>query len=203
MLEHFAEEVVSKLSLGSRSSPDVLAISFSSNDAIGHHFGPDSAQIADEQIRLDRTIGKLMQFIDARVGKENVVYSLTADHGVQPTPEAERAHGNSSAKRVRLQDRITDAERQLDLIFHAPPDFKWFANTATSFQLHWNREALKERNISMDAAARALATEVKVADIAGFWDAHHVTAAPDWIRPFLENSYFPTNSGDVYYVPDK
>jgi predicted AlkP superfamily pyrophosphatase or phosphodiesterase len=63
VLEALAEHAIKANHLGENQAgaPDLLAIGFSSNDAVGHAYGPDSPEIADEQIRLDRTLGHLME----------------------------------------------------------------------------------------------------------------------------------------------
>src|SRR5690606_33227621 len=67
-------------SLGSRETTDLLAISFSSTDAVGHQFGPSSIEVQDTYLRLDRTIAKLLDYLDKNFGKDNIHLFLTSDH---------------------------------------------------------------------------------------------------------------------------
>lgn len=83
----FAETAVTGEQLGKRNATDVLAISFSSNDYVGHRVGPDDPQVRDISIRTDRTLGALFRFLDAQIGMRNVLVVFTADHGVAPVPE--------------------------------------------------------------------------------------------------------------------
>ncbi len=87
LVETFAERAVEAEKLGQRGVTDVLAISFSSNDAVGHALGPDSPEVRDISVRTDQVLGKLFQFLDSKVGMQNVVVVMTADHGVSPVPE--------------------------------------------------------------------------------------------------------------------
>lgn len=66
--------------LGSRNTTDMLAISFSATDAVGHQFGPSSIEVQDTYLRLDRTIAKLLNYLDENFGKDNILLFLTADH---------------------------------------------------------------------------------------------------------------------------
>ncbi len=91
LLEAFAERAVDAEKLGQRGVTDLLTISFSSNDAVGHALGPDSPEVHDISVRTDRTLGKLFQFLDARVGLQNILVVMTADHGVSPVPEVNQA----------------------------------------------------------------------------------------------------------------
>jgi predicted AlkP superfamily pyrophosphatase or phosphodiesterase len=90
LLEEFAEAAIAAERLGSHSNTDFLSISFSSNDYVGHAFGPDSAEARDISIRTDRTLGKLFAYLEKQVGMANILVVLTADHGVAPIPEISR-----------------------------------------------------------------------------------------------------------------
>ena len=91
----FADEYVGRmamtaidaLKLGRGSATDFLAISFSAVDGAGHLFGPRSHEVQDTLFRLDRTIGRLLDHLDATVGADNYVLGLSADHGVAEIPE--------------------------------------------------------------------------------------------------------------------
>lgn len=73
--------------LGSGPTPDLLSISFCATDYIGHAWGPDSLEAEDNLLRLDQTIGKLLKAVDARVGLKRTLVVLSADHGVDSSPE--------------------------------------------------------------------------------------------------------------------
>jgi hypothetical protein len=201
VLEAFAEATMTANHLGEQPTPDLLAVSFSSNDAVGHSYGPDSPEIADEQIRLDRILGRLVEFIDRKLGKENVLWVLSADHGSEPAPEAEQElNHNPAARRLPFSDAQHSAEEQLNAIFHLSGEMHWFA-AQTDTMLYFDRGALARQNITLEAARHALATEVHdVPGMEGFYDATQLTTVPGWIGTFLRNSNFPGRSGDVYYL---
>jgi arylsulfatase A-like enzyme len=79
--------------LGQRGETDLLAVAFSATDAIGHTYGPDSQEAMDQLLRLDRTMKKLLDGVRARVGNENVLLALSADHGSMPLVELLKARG--------------------------------------------------------------------------------------------------------------
>jgi hypothetical protein len=91
LLEDFSERVIQQENLGGHDGTDVLTLSFSANDYAGHARGPDAPEIRDISIRTDQVLGKLMDFIDARIGQGNCLVVLTADHGVAPVPEVNAA----------------------------------------------------------------------------------------------------------------
>ena len=87
LLEALAERAVEAERLGQRGETDLLTVSFSSNDAVGHEKGPDSPEVRDISVRTDAALGRLFSYLDTRIGMGNVLVTLTADHGVAPLPE--------------------------------------------------------------------------------------------------------------------
>jgi predicted AlkP superfamily pyrophosphatase or phosphodiesterase len=82
----FAKTLLDEEQLGQDDVPDYLAISFSSNDYVGHIFGASSLEIEDNMARLDRTLANLFAYIDEKVGLANTLIVLSADHGQPDAP---------------------------------------------------------------------------------------------------------------------
>src|SRR6266536_1423304 len=110
----FALEGVRALQLGSRGATDLLAVSLSTTDYVGHAYGPDSREIHDQVVRLDRSLGWFLTQLFVRYGRDNVLVVLTADHGVTPLPERSRALGHPGARRVLADSIIRSANDALD-----------------------------------------------------------------------------------------
>ena len=87
ILKDLAIEILQKEKLGQGETTDILAISFSSTDYIGHKYGPHAPEIKDTYIKLDEDLAKLLKEIENNVGFENAVVFLTADHGVVSEPK--------------------------------------------------------------------------------------------------------------------
>lgn len=87
IVEAFAEAALAGVKLGQHSGIDLLSVSFSANDYVGHGVGPDAPEVRDISITTDRVIQKLFDFVDKQVGLDNVLVVMTADHGVSPLPE--------------------------------------------------------------------------------------------------------------------
>lgn len=100
----FALHGLRSLSLGSASDrTDVLAVSLSTTDAVGHRYGPDSRELHDQILRLDRYLGTFLDSLEEIVGPERLLVALTADHGVSPHPGMKSTiYPNGDAKRVSL-----------------------------------------------------------------------------------------------------
>jgi predicted AlkP superfamily pyrophosphatase or phosphodiesterase len=92
---------------------DLLTISFSSNDLVGHAFGPYSQEVQDMTLRLDRTLAELFNYLDKKIGLDHIIIALTADHGVGPVPEQVRALGYGGRVDAKLAiDAVTLALNQ-------------------------------------------------------------------------------------------
>lgn len=103
---------VRAMKLGAGSHTDILSVSLSTTDAIGHAFGPDSREQHDQIVRLDRSLGAFLDSLYVMRGQRNVVVALTADHGVAPYPEVHVHDPNQGATRVDLSpivQRVRDA----------------------------------------------------------------------------------------------
>lgn len=101
----FAWAGVRALDLGAGPQTDLLAVSLSTTDAVGHRWGPDSREVHDHLLRLDRMLGIFFDSLAALRGRERIVVALTADHGVAPSPDGRSTWGeNRRASRVSLDD---------------------------------------------------------------------------------------------------
>lgn len=85
LLLQFVKELIKNEIPGSSGYTDFLAVSFSSTDYVGHAFGPNSVEIEDTYLRLDRQLADLFNTLDEYVGRGNYLLFLTADHGAAET----------------------------------------------------------------------------------------------------------------------
>jgi hypothetical protein len=206
----FALEGVRRTGIGKRAlasssggtMPDLVAISLSTTDAVGHAFGPDSREIHDQVLRVDRWLGDFMHELEREIPSTRIIYTLTGDHGVSPLPELEvprTGHGG----RIWLADIGSSAEQTLE------------ARYATDFGIAFDNglmfgdaAALRARGINVDSLASAMVAEgTKRAGVrAGFTAATLATssdsAAVRWRRslppslPYL--AVFATAPGFIW-----
>lgn len=92
-LVDFAKAAIENERLGADDMTDLLTISFSSNDLVGHAYGPYSQEVQDITLRTDQALAEFFNYLDQKIGLDHVVIALTADHGVAPVPEQVRALG--------------------------------------------------------------------------------------------------------------
>ena len=101
------------MQLGKGAGTDVLAVSLSTTDAVGHRYGPDSREIHDQMLRLDRYLGEFLDSLYKVRDSSKIVIALTADHGVQPFPELHFAGQPGATLRVNADPVILAAKRAL------------------------------------------------------------------------------------------
>jgi predicted AlkP superfamily pyrophosphatase or phosphodiesterase len=99
--------------LGTGPQTDLLAISLSTTDAIGHRFGPNSREIHDQLLRLDRAMGEFLDSLYRVRDSSRIIVALTADHGVQPFPELHFAGRPGATLRVNADPVLAATKRTL------------------------------------------------------------------------------------------
>lgn len=100
-----AKALLDNEGLGRDDTPDFLGLAFSAVDGVGHIHGPNSPEILDTFLRLDRALGELFAHIDATIGLRHVAFALSADHGAMPLPELPPSDG-VSGRRFSAEDAI-------------------------------------------------------------------------------------------------
>jgi hypothetical protein len=93
-----AATVLEHEKLGLDDDPDILCINLSSNDYVGHAFGPASLEVEDMMYRTDRYLGDFIKLVNERLGGRSWVFALTADHAVGSVPEIAQKQGLPAAR---------------------------------------------------------------------------------------------------------
>ena len=201
VVAEFAKRAVTAEGLGKDTVPDVLGISFSANDRVGHTFGPESHEVMDVTVRLDRTLRDLFLFLDRSVGLANTLIVLTADHGVGPMPEVlQRLHPGAAAR--RLDPAVVDSavRRALDARYGSAPAPGWVVHHDPPL-IYLNQAALARGRIAPDEAQRVAQAAVQgipgVSEVYTSVELMRARAAGGESGPV--RSFFPARSGDLYY----
>ncbi len=104
---------VEAMELGGRTSTDFLAVSLSTTDAIGHRYGPDSRELHDQILRVDRYLGQLIDSLYRMRDSSRIVFAISSDHGVAPYPELYFAGTDSTRGRVDVRPVLEKARATL------------------------------------------------------------------------------------------
>ena len=215
MLVAFAEEAIANEKLGAGDDTDVLSVSFSANDYVGHRFGPYSQEAMDMTLRVDQQIGKLLDFVDTRVGLGNSIVIFTADHGASPIPE-QAALQNLDGRRYQKADLLKVAEEGLQARYARKDrpatdylqNFKNRDETEPGLlnsNFYLNRAALQRDGIDLDEAERVLGEAVmKVPGVARYFTRkqleHNSISAADPVARRVLHGFYSQRSGDVIIV---
>lgn len=194
-----AEAAITALRLGKGPGTDYIAIGFDVLDAVGHAFGPHSHEVQDTLVRLDATLGTLLDFLDRKVGAKNYVLALSADHGVAPIPERSVQEG-VDAGRIGTNEIVARVEKALDPILGPG---KYVARMSYP-ELYFLPGVYAK--IQANAAAMA-AVKDAILGVPGVWKVYRSEELQDARNssdPAMQaaaNSYFAGRSGDMVVVP--
>jgi predicted AlkP superfamily pyrophosphatase or phosphodiesterase len=219
LLLSFAEQAITNEQLGQDDDTDVLSLSFSANDYVGHRYGPYSQEMMDVTLRVDRQIGTLLDFVNAKVGLANTLVAFTADHGVAMIPEHSGALGlgGSRLKSTDVLAAITSAISARYNPQNKTPDptADYFyknerGSTADAFMnnnLYFNYAALKRDGVSLDEITQ-LAGEaaLTVPGIARYFTRSQLergaTSITDPIERRALHGFYPPRSGDLVLITE-
>lgn len=150
----FALAGVTEEALGRQDGrTDLLSVSLSATDLIGHSYGPDSRELHDQILRLDRYLGRFFDSLFTMVPANRVVVALTADHGVTSLPDVSARRGNPGG-RVSFDALAEALSRTFGARYHAP-----FGFSHDSGLLLADTAALSARGVNVDSLAQAVRDE--------------------------------------------
>jgi len=215
MLVAFAEEAITNEKLGGDADTDLLSVSFSANDHVGHRFGPYSHEAMDMTLRVDRQIGTLLDFVDAHVGLRNTLVIFSADHGASPVPEQAAlmnlpGHRYQKAELRRIvEDGLAARYGRKDR--PASDYIQTFSNKEETEQglinsnFYLNRAALKRDGIDLDECERVVGDlSMRMPGAARYFTRaqleNNLISAADPIARRVLHGFYPQRSGDVIVV---
>lgn len=184
--------------MGRDAITDLLAVSYSSPDLLGHRTGPRALEVEDMYLRLDRELARLLKALDERVGTGRYTVFLTADHGAVDVPAYLRDLGGSAGyvPTVRLEAAIERA------IAARHGDGDWVRRMMND-QV-WLNDSLLAARKTDPAAMRRLAADALLADtlVAEALTADDLVrlAYPDGVRAMIQRGFMPARSGDICYA---
>ena len=192
-----AEAAIQGEALGKHNVTDFFAVSFSSTDYIGHTFAPNSIEVEDCYLRMDRELALFMKFLDKEIGKDNYTLFLTADHGgahnVNFLNEHRICGGNVSAKKINklLNDSLKSQFGTDSLAYF------------TNYQVYLSHEKIKQLKLNRQQVADFVLEhfmnmdEVEIALDMSRLDKSSLNAL---IREKAINGYNPKRSGELLVI---
>jgi len=197
----FAENLITNEKMGTDDVTDLLCLSLSCTDYVGHPWGPDSHEMMDMQIRLDRFLNDFFLLLDKKIGLDNVYIVLSSDHGVAQFPELLKEQG-IDAGRINPSDIRNATEIRLQNVYGSPgKDKSWIASWGNASiylsNKFWKRtkakpeavyNILKEGLLSVEGIAAAYSR----LDIENGSEGEYID--------FVKNAFNDERSGDLIYI---
>jgi predicted AlkP superfamily pyrophosphatase or phosphodiesterase len=189
----FAIAAIQNERLGKGTMTDMLTISFSSTDYVGHQFGTDAVETEDTYLRLDKNINDLLSFLDSYIGKENVVIFLTADHGAAMNAKYLEDH-NIPAGYVDENVLVSAEKTDLNKKYGMDPILQ-FAN----LQFYLDKEKITKNGLNIDSVEEEVASvAMEFKGVERAIPVYRLSAFnKDFITNKIINGFNPSRSGDV------
>lgn len=193
----FAKTVISNEKMGQNKETDLLAVSLSSTDAVGHLFGMNSIEIEDTYLRLDQDLADFFKYLDQEVGEGNYTLFLTADHGATHNPKFLHDHklpvfSNEAGLQKRLNALLEEKFNVKDLVL------------STSYsQIRFNYKEINEGNLNEEDIRSVCVNYLrKEPNVLFVVDLNKVgeAAIPHKIKERIVNGHHPDRSGGIFYI---
>ncbi|APX99873.1 alkaline phosphatase PafA [Lacinutrix venerupis] len=196
----FAIKAIDGEQLGQDNITDVLTVSFSSTDYVGHNFGVNSKEIEDTYIRLDKDLARLFKALDEKIGVGEYTLFLTSDHGAVEVPaylqsvKIPAGYFNRDEFKTKLNNFLVKEFSASDLIENISND-----------QIFLNKARLKQFNLKLEDVQYAIVNEViNYNHIDKAYSAKTMQSSTFFggIEALLQNGYHQKRSGDIILVKD-
>lgn len=194
----FAKALIENENLGKGVASDMLCMSFSSTDYVGHQFGIHSMETQDTYLRLDEELAAFLDYLDQRYGKDNYLIFLSADHGGAPTPSYTSKLKMSSGywKSEQLEYKLN---QELSSRYG---EGKWILNE-TNQNIFIDKNLARSRNIDLKTLRNevlSICLTFPEVQMAFTWDDLSRYAAGNLVKEMIQNGFDPARSGDVIYT---
>jgi predicted AlkP superfamily pyrophosphatase or phosphodiesterase len=201
LLEEMAEAAIKEEQLGKDADTDLLVLSFSANDYVGHSYGPDSDEVRQISIDTDRVLGKLFKFVESRIGMANVLVVFTADHGVSPMPEV-NTDRKMPGGRIDFSVVQNVVQKALQEKFG---EGKWISG-APEEAIYLNWDLIKSRKLSeQDVASEAARAAMEVPHVFRVYTRQQLlngSVAEDRVGRRVLNGFSWARGADLYVLVD-
>ncbi|MGO4474866.1 alkaline phosphatase family protein [Massilia sp. 2TAF26] len=198
----FAQAAIEGEQLGGNASgaTDLLGVSLSGHDYVNHAYGPESRMSHDHLQQLDRMLGKFFRYLDQRVGKDQVLVVLTADHGFANTAEFSRSR-HIDARRIDQKPLVAGLEAELGKRF----GIAGLVKHAYAPEVYLDYDAIERHKLPRreveDAAARWLLGQPGIAEVFTRSQLEQGVAGKSRLALLMQRAWNRELSGDLVLVP--
>jgi predicted AlkP superfamily pyrophosphatase or phosphodiesterase len=193
-----AKAVLENEKLGQGNETDMLCVSFSSPDYVGHAFGPNSIEVEDTYLRLDKELENFFSYLDERIGKGQYTVFLSADHGVANVPGFLKEHKLPGG----LFD-VTGVMRELNAMLKTQTGVDSIVANMYNYQVHLNNRRVADNKLSEDELKdRIIQYLNKMESVSFAFDIKKLNEVPlnAKVREMLNNGYYLNRNGDIQFI---
>ena len=194
----FAKNAIANEKLGAGKATDFLTVSISSTDYMGHSFGPNSIEAEDTYLRLDKDIADFINYLDSKMGKNNYLLFLSADHGAAHIPGFLNTHnidaGVFSDNSIYLQ---------LNKIIEDNFGIKNAVLSVQNYQIYLDLIKLKNQGKDVSSVKTMVIEGLKnYAFIINAFETEKLSTITlsEPIKTMLANGFTPSRSGDIQFI---
>lgn len=184
--------------LGMNKATDMLTVSFSTPDYIGHNFGPNSWELLDAYVRLDEELGKFFDFLDAQYGKGSYTSFLTADHAVAHIPAFMQEHKLPGGV---FDDKAAEKEMNAELLKQFGASH--LIVSSSNFQISFNHHKIDSLKLDKEKIFEWVIKYLKSRnEVMNAFELEDLMEQPlnKTVREMLANGYHQSRSGDIQYI---
>ncbi|WP_256010726.1 alkaline phosphatase PafA [Desertivirga xinjiangensis] len=198
----FAKAIVQNEAMGKDEITDFLAVSISSTDYLGHQFGPNSIEIEDTYLRLDKDLGEFLRYLDKTVGKGEYTIFLSADHGAAHNPSFLQDNNipagfwsgsNGPKNDLKEINSLLDKKYKADKIIRG----------VSNYQVSFNYPLIEEKGLDLTAIKKDVINYYKKqAGVAYVVDVKNIAnePIPEIIKTKIINGFYEKRSGEIQII---
>jgi predicted AlkP superfamily pyrophosphatase or phosphodiesterase len=199
LTKDFAIEAIKAENLGKGNYTDMITISFSSTDYVGHSYGTHAIETEDTYLRLDKDLAELLKFLDTWVGKNNTIVFLTADHGAVEVPAF--LSDNKVPAGYSNPWGVIDSLRRSFIKDYGDTLIQMYTN----HQVYLNKKVIMQKGLNLAEIENKIAAAlINVKGVAGVVTGTMLnsTQYTEGIKYRIQKGYYPKRAGDVIIYSD-
>jgi predicted AlkP superfamily pyrophosphatase or phosphodiesterase len=194
----FAKATIDQEKMGAGAYTDMLTVSISSTDYAGHAFGPNSIEIEDTYLRLDKDLSTFLEYLDKKFGSNNYLFFITADHGVAHVPGFLKE--NKIPTGIISEDNLTkELNKQIEDSFAVKKAIPTIQNYQVYLDITGIRAQGKHEEIITQFIIEKLAQKPYITGVVETSKLGSATIAEP-MKTMVINGYTASRSGDIQFI---